>query len=76
LEHFWFVFSIEGPGEIVATDNGDSANLQPFISVSRNTFNGLALVILSSQIGVDGEIKIIFRSIKISSLIKKYNSIN
>jgi len=36
-------FSIEGPGEIVATDNGDQTSLESFQSSERNTFNGLCL---------------------------------
>lgn len=39
-------FSITGPGEIVATDNGDPTNLEPFQSRERNAFNGLALAII------------------------------
>lgn len=42
-------FSIEGPGEIVATDNGDPTNMVPFPSHKRNAFNGLALVIVRSD---------------------------
>lgn len=39
-------FSIEDPGEIVATDNGDSYNLESFASHQRAAFNGLRLVIV------------------------------
>ena len=39
-------FSIEGPGEIVATDNGDPTNLVSFSSKVREAFNGLCLVIV------------------------------
>jgi beta-galactosidase len=49
-------FSIEGPGEIVATDNGDSYNLESFASHQRNAFNGLALVIVRSVAGKSGVI--------------------
>ena len=41
-------FSITGPGEIVATDNGDATDLERFQSKERNTFNGLALAIIRS----------------------------
>ena len=34
-------FSIEGPGEIVATDNGDPTNMVPFSSDKREAFGGL-----------------------------------
>ena len=39
-------FSVEGPGEIVATDNGDPADVTSFASTERDAFNGLALVIV------------------------------
>ncbi|ACE85150.1 beta-galactosidase GalB [Cellvibrio japonicus] len=39
-------FSLEGPGEIVATDNGDPTSFVPFVSHQRPAFHGLALVIV------------------------------
>ena len=39
-------FEIEGPGEIVATDNGDPTNVVPFPSHERNAFSGRALAIV------------------------------
>ena len=41
-------FAITGPGEIVATDNGDATSLESFQSKERNAFNGLALAIVRS----------------------------
>jgi len=41
-------FAVSGPGEIVATDNGDATSLEPFQAHERNAFNGLCLVILRS----------------------------
>lgn len=49
-------FSIDGPGEIVATDNGDPTNFEPFQSPSRKAFNGYALVIVRSKPGKPGRI--------------------
>lgn len=49
-------FEIEGPGEIVATDNGDPTCMIPFPSKNRNAFNGLALVIVRSIEGSKGKI--------------------
>jgi beta-galactosidase len=51
-------FKIEGPGEIVATDNGDATNLEPFQSKERNAFNGLCLVIVRSKEGQPGTVKL------------------
>ena len=41
-------FSLEGPGEIVATDNGDPTDLTPFPSKTRKAFSGKALLIIKS----------------------------
>ncbi|KXI27197.1 beta-galactosidase [Paraglaciecola hydrolytica] len=51
-------FSLQGPGEIVATDNGDSANLVAFPSHQRAAFNGLALVIIKAKKGEPGNISL------------------
>ena len=39
-------FSITGPGEIIATDNGDATSFESFQSPDRKAYNGLALVIV------------------------------
>lgn len=49
-------FSVSGPGEIVATDNGDPTDLVSFSSHERKAFNGLALVIIKSKKGKKGSI--------------------
>jgi beta-galactosidase len=49
-------FTIEGPGEIVATDNGDPTSFEPFPSPTRQAFNGLCLVIVRAQPGRSGPI--------------------
>jgi beta-galactosidase len=55
-------FSIEGPGEIVATDNGDSYNMESFASHKRKAFNGMALVIVRSKAGEKGTISVTAKS--------------
>jgi len=49
-------FELTGPGEIVATDNGDATSLVSFQSKERQAFNGLALVIVRTQAGQPGDI--------------------
>lgn len=49
-------FSIEGPGKIIATDNGDPADLTEFHSTKRHVFNGLSLAIIQSERGQKGNI--------------------
>jgi beta-galactosidase len=49
-------FTIDGPGEIVATDNGDPTNLESFKSTQREAFNGLCLAIIRAKPGVAGSI--------------------
>jgi beta-galactosidase len=44
-------FSIDGPGEIVATDNGDATDHTIFASPERKAFNGLALAIVRAKPG-------------------------
>ncbi|UZK65474.1 beta-galactosidase GalB [Sphingomonas sp. M1-B02] len=47
-------FDVEGPAQIVATDNGDPTDMTAFPSHRRNAFNGLALVILRGLPGSAG----------------------
>jgi beta-galactosidase len=49
-------FEIEGPGEIVATDNGDPTDFRSFQSNDRKAFNGLCLVIVRGNDGRAGRI--------------------
>jgi beta-galactosidase len=51
-------FSVEGPGEIVATDNGDPTSFEPFPSPERNAFSGVCLVIVRAKAGQSGRIQI------------------
>lgn len=55
-------FTIHGSGEIVATDNGDPTDFEPFPSAARNAFNGLALVIVRSKPGTAGTIRLSAKS--------------
>ena len=55
-------FSIEGPGEIVATDNGNQTDMTSFASHQRNAFNGLALVVVRAKPGKTGSFKVIAES--------------
>jgi beta-galactosidase len=51
-------FTVEGPGEIVATDNGDATSFEPFPSPERAAFSGLCLAIVRATRGQSGEIKV------------------
>lgn len=42
-------FTVEGDGEIVATDNGDATDMTSFASHQRDAFNGLCLIIIKSK---------------------------
>ncbi|HZT22309.1 MAG TPA: beta-galactosidase GalB [Verrucomicrobiae bacterium] len=55
-------FSLEGPGEIVATDNGDPTDFEPFPSPDRKAFNGLCLVIVRGEPGRPGPITVMATS--------------
>ncbi|RYG67862.1 DUF4982 domain-containing protein, partial [bacterium] len=60
-------FSISGPGEIVATDNGDATDLTTFSSKERKAFNGLALVIVRAKKGQSGAIRLSVSSTGLTS---------
>ena len=51
-------FSVEGPGDIIATDNGDPTSFVPFPSHARQAFNGLCLVIVRTRAGQAGAISV------------------
>lgn len=54
--------SIEGNGEIVATDNGDATSLVTFSSPVRKAFNGMLLVIVKAKDGARGTITLTLKS--------------
>ena len=49
-------FTLEGPGEIVATDNGDPTDMEAFVAHERRLFSGLALAIVRAVPGSTGTI--------------------
>ncbi len=55
-------FSLTGPGEIVATDNGDPTSLESFQAPQRKAFNGLALVIVRTKAGQAGKVVLTAKS--------------
>jgi beta-galactosidase len=55
-------FRVEGPGEIVATDNGDATSFESFQAPQHKAFNGLALVIVRAKAGQPGKITLIAES--------------
>jgi beta-galactosidase len=55
-------FSLTGPGEIIATDNGDATSFESFQSRERNAFNGLALVIVRTKAGQGGKLVLTAKS--------------
>ncbi|HKK80688.1 MAG TPA: beta-galactosidase GalB [Prolixibacteraceae bacterium] len=55
-------FSIDGPGKIVATDNGDPTDMVEFPSKERNAFNGKALAIVRAKNGGAGRIVVVAES--------------
>ena len=49
---------VEGPAEVLATDNGDATSHVPFQSSVRPAFNGLALAIVRPNAGQSGTIRL------------------
>ena len=55
-------FQVEGPGVLVATDNGDPSDLVAFPSPRRQAFSGLALAIVRGIDGQPGQVTLHARS--------------
>lgn len=51
-------FTVIGPGEIIATDNGDPADMTSFAAHTRKAFDGMVLVIVRPEAGKGGIIKV------------------
>ena len=51
-------FTVEGAGRIAGVDNGNPASLESFQARERQAFSGLALLIVRSNRGVSGSIRI------------------
>lgn len=68
-------FSITGPGRIVATDNGDATNHDPFQTSSKKAYNGLCLVIVKAEKGATGDfiVKAESKGLKAASVTIKLN---
>jgi len=49
---------VEGPGDIIATDNGDPTSFASFQSPNRRAFNGRAMVIIRRKAGQNGTITV------------------
>lgn len=60
-------FSVNGVGELIATDNGDPSDMTEFPSLKRNAFNGLALGIIRSLNNEHGTIKVTVKSLGLAS---------
>ena len=48
-------FAIEGPGTIIATDNGDETDFDDFRLPSRKAFNGWCQALVRAKAGAIGE---------------------
>ncbi|WP_146568285.1 beta-galactosidase GalB [Posidoniimonas corsicana] len=55
-------FELKGPGEIIATANGDPTNLTPFPSSTRSAFHGRCLAIVRTNRDEPGELKLTVRA--------------
>lgn len=51
-------FRVEGPAELLATDNGDPSDLVAFPSATRHAFNGKALAIIRALPGASGAVRV------------------
>jgi beta-galactosidase len=51
-------FAVQGAGRIAAVDNGNAVSLEPFQAKERKAFSGLALLVVRSNRGVSGSIRV------------------
>jgi beta-galactosidase len=51
-------FTVSGPAAIAAVDNGNPATTEPFQAGARKAFNGLALLIVRSEKGRGGDVRL------------------
>jgi beta-galactosidase len=51
-------FSIEGPGKIIATDNGDATSHESFQAKTKKAYNGMCLVIVAAEKGAKGSVTV------------------
>jgi len=51
-------FKLDGPATVAGVDNGNAASVEPFQASSRKAFNGLALLIVRSEKGRPGAIRV------------------
>jgi beta-galactosidase len=57
-DHRTIRFIVDGPGEVIATDNGDPGDFTAFPSLTRKLFNGRATAIVRALPGKVGSIRI------------------
>jgi hypothetical protein len=64
-------FQVTGPAEIVGVGNGNPLSLEPFQAEDRNLFYGKAMLILRTQAGQQGEVRITATGDGLSSVSTK-----
>jgi beta-galactosidase len=69
-------FSIEGPGKIVAVDNGDATSHDPFQASDMKAYNGLCLVIVKAEKGGTGSFTVKAESKGLKGAIVKVDIAN
>ncbi len=73
--HHFLEFAIEGPGEIIATDNGDPTDMTSFSAHHKNAFNGLCLVVVRTKANDPGEIRLSVKSAGLPAKVVALKSI-
>jgi beta-galactosidase len=69
-------FTVDGPGEIVATDNGDPTSFESFQSPERQACNGLGLAIVRAKPGKPGKITLHAESPSLQAATVILNSVS
>lgn len=69
-------FTVSGPVEIVATDNGDATDHTLFQSHERKAYNGLALVILRAKRGESGNAQLKAETLGLNSVTVNFQIVS
>jgi beta-galactosidase len=67
-------FTVEGPGKIAAVDNGNPASTESFQSDRRKAFSGMCLLIVRSERGRAGRIRITANSMGLDAAMTEVAS--
>jgi beta-galactosidase len=55
-------FEVNGPGKVIAVDNGDQSAHEPYQASERKAFNGMCLAVVQGERGKEGRVRVVARA--------------